>query len=418
MRIAYFDCFSGIAGDMVLGALVGAGVPIDALRDVTRRLGLAEVSLHAESVRRHGLSATRVRVVVDPTTPKKHRHLSNIAAIIDTAGLSPGVAGQAKAVFRRLAEAEAAVHGTSVEKVHFHEVGAADAIVDVVCACAGLAHLGVERCLCSPIPTGQGSVTCEHGVMPVPAPATTLLLQGVPIAATDEPGELATPTGVAIATTLAAEFGGVPAMTLRAVGVGTGAREGKTRPNLLRVLVGDRASGTAGDGDECDTVTVLETHVDDCTGQVLAHACERILQSGALDAYFLPIQMKKGRPGQLLTVLCRPADAERIEALLFAETTTFGIRRHECRRSKLARERVAVATRFGPIRVKVGRRGGAVVQAWPETDDCVAAARGAGASLREVQQEALRRWAERDHDAGDGNPPGEPLAHPPGSGPG
>lgn len=390
MRHGYFDCFSGAAGDMILGALIDAGCPLETMQEIVARLALPGVSLTAEAVHRGGLAATYARVLSDPGSQETHRHLPQILRIIDSAGLAPKVQENAKAVFQRLAEAEAHAHGTAVENVHFHEVGAADAIVDIVCACAGLATLGVERITCSPIPTGSGTVTCAHGVMPVPAPATAYLLSGCPIARCDEIGELTTPTGAALLTTLADGFGPLPDMTLERVGCGAGTRTGESRPNLLRLLVGQTAPPDAA---EHDTVTILEAQMDDATGQSLGYACQRLLEAGALDAYIVPIIMKKSRPGQLLTVLCRPRDADALETLLFAETSTFGLRRSEARRAKLAREHVTVDTRFGQIRIKLGQRGGKTVQAWPEYDDCAAAARKAGAPLREIQQEALRVWA-------------------------
>jgi hypothetical protein len=231
-------------------------------------------------------------------------------------------------------------------------------------------------------------------VLPVPAPATARLLQGYPLAACDEPGELTTPTGAALLTTLADEFGPLPAMTVEAVGTGAGTREGQTRANILRLFIGEAVESDAA---ERDTVTILEAQVDDATGQSLAFACERLLEAGALDVYIVPIIMKKGRPGQLLTVLCRPGDAARLETLVFAETSTFGVRRHEARRTKLARRHVTVETRYGPIRIKLGELGGKLTQAWPEYEECAAAAREAGVPLQEVQQEALRVWSrERD----------------------
>ena len=397
MRCGYFDCFSGAAGDMILAALVDAGVPVEVFQRAVADLKLPDVRLSAEKVKRHGLAATYVRVELGPAAQKKHRHLPEIAGILDAADLSQRVRERARAVFQRLGEAEAAVHNTTIEKVHFHEVGAADAIVDIVCACVGVEHLGLERIVCSPIPVGGGTVTCEHGVMPVPAPATARLLTGFPIAACEETGELCTPTGAALLTTLADEFGPPPAMTIRAVGVGAGTREGQTRPNILRLIVGE---GEAASGYEQDTVVVLETHCDDVTGQTTAYAVERLLAAGALDAYIVPIIMKKGRPGQLLSVLARPADADALEAILFAETGTLGVRRREAARRKLARAHVTVATRFGPIRVKVGRRGDRTLRAWPEYEDCAAAAGAAGVALGEVQQEALRIWSQGGDDAG------------------
>ncbi len=392
MRIGYFDCFCGAAGDMILGALVDAGCPLPALQETVAALKLPGVSLSAEKVDQKGIAATRVTVAVGPEPRKKHRHLPEIVSIIDRAGLKPRVADGAKTIFGRLAEAEATVHNTAVEKVHFHEVGAADAIVDIVCACAGLALLEIERVICSPIPTGRGTVTCEHGVMPIPAPATTLLLKGVPLADCDEPGELTTPTGAAILTTLANRFGPLPPMCIEAAGYGAGTRTGRTRANFLRLIIGD---ADAQESRETDAVCLLEAQVDDATGQVVAYACERLLEGGALDVFVVPIIMKKGRPGQLLTVLCRPDDVAALEAVMFRETTTLGIRRHACQRTKLARELVSVESRYGPIRVKVASQGGATLRVWPEYEDCAAAARRGAVSLRDVQQAALKAYEEQ-----------------------
>ena len=255
-------------------------------------------------------------------------------------------------------------------------------------ASAGFELLGVEKVVCSPIPTGSGVVVCEHGVLPVPAPATANLLKGAPLAACEEEGELVTPTGAAILTTLAESYGPLPPMRLEAIGYGAGTREGRTRPNLLRLLIGQvEQESTA----ERDSVAVLEAQVDDSPGQNLAYACERLLRTGALDAYIVPIIMKKGRPGQLITVLCRPEDVNAMERVLFEETTTLGVRRHEATRAKLPRSVVQVETRFGPIRLKVAAAGPGE-RAWPEYEDCSAAARAGGVSLREVQEEALRVW--------------------------
>lgn len=389
MRIAYFDCFSGMAGDMTLAALVDAGLPLNTLSELISTLKLPGVTLNATKVKRHGISATHVDVKVDPEQSKKHRHLHHIVKIIEEAGLSRTVTQRALAVFTRLAEAEAAVHDTTVEKVHFHEVGAADAIVDIVGACVGFEALRIDRFEASPVPTGHGTVTCEHGVMPVPAPATTRLLRGIPLTACDEPGELITPTGAAILTTLATRFGPLPAMKLTAVGVGAGTREGKTRPNIMRLLIGE----AAGAENECsDSVAVLEAQVDDATGQTIAFALEQILSAGALDAYIVPITMKKGRPGQLLTVLVRPADADAIERILLSETTTFGVRRTQATRTKLARRHISVQTAYGSIRIKVGELPDLPPKGWPEYEDCAAAARTHGVPLRTVQAAALQAW--------------------------
>lgn len=402
MRCGYFDCFGGVAGDMVLAALVDAGLPVDVLRDLVVRLKLPEVTVAAERVRRGALAATLVTVHIGPAARRGHRHLPDILGIIAGAGLSPPAADRAGRTFRRLAEAEAAVHGIPVEKVHFHEVGAADAIVDIVGACVGLETLGIDRLLCSPLPVGSGTVRCEHGVLPVPAPATLELLRGVPLADCDAAGEMTTPTGAALMTTLAAEVGPLPAMRVDAIGYGAGTRDTPERPNVLRLIVGTLAA--AGQADT-DSVVVLEANLDDATGQTVAYAVARLLEAGALDAYSVPITMKKGRPGLLLTVLARPADAADLEAILFAETTTLGVRRYVCQRHCLAREHVTVTTAFGPIRVKIGRQRGRVVRAWPEYDDCAAAARAAGQSLWAVQEAALAEWT-RQHGSEPGRSPG------------
>jgi len=390
--IGFFDCSRGAAGDMLLGALLDVGCPLDMLRDIVARLELPGVDLSVEKTKRGGFPATKVHVNVAPDSQREHRRLSTILEIIDRAALPPPVAENARSVFNRLAEAEAASHGIDVEKVHFHEVGAADAIVDIVCTCAAVEELKLQRIVCAPIPVGHGAVTCAHGVLPLPAPATARLLRGCPIIGGDAEGELTTPTGAALLTTLADEFGRFPEMKLDAIGCGAGTREHADGPNILRLFVGESRAA-----DDCDseTITVLEAQVDDSTGQVLAYACRRFLETGALDAYIVPIIMKKGRPGQLLTVLCRPADAAKLEELILTETSTFGVRRHETRRGKLTRELVTVETAFGPVRVKIGRRGDAVVRAWPEFEDCESLARATGMSLNEIQQETLRVWSGR-----------------------
>lgn len=390
MRIAYFDCFSGVAGDMTLAALVDAGCPFEVLAELPARLGLADVSVARQAVKRHGLAATHIIVHVPESAKKGHRHLPQILRQIDAAGLPAPVAERASAVFRRLAEAEAAAHGTTLDKVHFHEVGAADAIVDIVGACAALHAMQIERIFCAPIPTGHGTVQCEHGLMPVPAPATANLLRGFPIAASDEPGELCTPTGAALMTTLATTFGPAPELMLEHVGVGAGTREGKTRPNILRVLIGELAGGLTGDA---DVVTVLECQVDDLPGQVLGYTCGRLLDAGAVDVYVTPIVMKKGRPGHLLTVLASPGAVASLEGVIFAETGTLGIRRSVAARTKLPRRHVTVATAYGDVRVKVA--GADDSQAWPEFEDCRAAAETHHVALREVQQAALAAWRAR-----------------------
>ncbi len=395
MRIAYFDCFSGASGDMILGACLNAGLEIDRLREDLALLGVEGYQVEAQAIRKQGFGATQFEVKVDSGQPRPHRHLRHILEILSAARLPEGVRQQATAIFTRLAEAEARVHGTTVEKVHFHEVGAIDAIVDIVGACLALDRLGVQHVHVSPIPTGSGTVKCDHGLMPVPAPATAELLKGVPLAACDEPGELTTPTGAAILTTLAQGYGGVPAMTVRQIGIGAGRRDGATRPNILRLLIGDEVQVPG--QEDADQVLVLEANLDDATGQVVAEVCQLLLDTGARDVFTTPIYMKKGRPGTLITVLAPPALRDAVEEILFTQTTTFGVRSHLAERRTLARTLETVTTPFGEVRVKVGRRGGQVVRATPEFEDCRAAARCAGRPVLEVIEAACQAWRQQGH---------------------
>lgn len=388
MRVAYVDCFSGASGDMLLGACVANGVPLEELREALAGLPVSGYELREETVSRGAITGTRVHVeLADQHQP--HRHLNHILDIIGKSTLSDRVKEHSSRTFRALAEAEAAVHGSTVEGVHFHEVGAVDAIVDVVGAVLALELLGIDEVLCSPIPVGSGTVECDHGTLPVPAPATVELLEGVPIAASEEVGELTTPTAAAVLTTLARGFGPLPDMTLRNSGCGAGSREGRTRPNLLRVLIGDAA-----DQGDVDQITVLETNLDDVSPEVVGHCIERLLREGARDAYAVPIQMKKSRPGVLLTVLCGGDQVSAMERILFAETTTFGIRRQTAQRTKLRRRHETVTTPFGELRIKVGERAGLVTFS-PEYEDCKAAAETHRVPLREVIAAANAAWTAR-----------------------
>lgn len=390
MTIAYFDCFSGAAGDMIVGALLDAGADPNALRRNFDRLGVGGFRIEIEKTTKQGLSATRFQVHLDPAAKQPHRHLKHITEIIRQANFAPRVTERAVRIFERLAQAEAQVHNTTIEKVHFHEVGAIDAIVDVVGACLCLEQLDPQRIYCSPIPTGNGTVKCEHGVLPVPAPATALLLLGIPLAECAETGELTTPTGAAILTTLVDEFRSLPPMRIRSIGYGAGTRDNQTRPNVLRVLLGE----PIGASPEAEEITVLETNLDDASPQLVGYCIEKLLAEGALDAFAVPIQMKKGRPGVLLTVL---ADIDRVSAMeriLFSETPTFGIRRRTVQRTRLPRRFEAVPTPFGDIRIKIGEAQG-LTTATPEYEDCKAAARRHGVALREVLAAAMTAWNHR-----------------------
>lgn len=393
MRIAYFDCFSGASGDMILGALLDAGLALDDLQRDLAGLGVEGFALRAEPLRKQGFAATKFHVDVDPAVHKPHRHLKHIREIIERAALPTSVSQRAMSIFTRLAEAEAAVHGTSIEKVHFHEVGAIDAIVDIVGASIAIERLGIEGVYCSAIPTGNGTVRCEHGLMPVPAPATAMLLKGVPIAESAEMAELTTPTGAAILRTLAVRFGSLPGMSIERIGIGAGQRDGATRPNVLRVLIGELIEAPS--GEETDEIIVLETCLDDVSGQVMGYVQERLFEAGAFDVYMTAIQMKKNRPGIQLTVLAPPAIREAMETILLRETPTFGIRVSRAERCKLARTIETVETPLGPIRVKVGRRAGQTLTVTPEYEDCRAVAVSTKTSLVEVMRIARKAWDAR-----------------------
>ncbi len=382
MRIAYFDCFSGASGDMILGALLDAGLPLAALRRELAKLRLHGFRLKTRRVTRGGLAGTKLDVVCD-AHDHEHRRLSHILRILSRSGLSARVKRDASGVFRRLAEAEAKVHGTSIEEIHFHEVGAVDAIVDVVGACVALEKLGVERVVASPLPTGTGFVDCAHGRLPVPAPATAELLTGFPVAASDVEAELTTPTGAAILTTLADSFGPRPAMTPARVGLGAGSREIPRTPNLLRVFIGESVPRAGS-----DRVRILETNLDDLSPQVFETVMEKLFAAGALDAWTEPIQMKKGRPAVKLCVLAPDALRATVEEILFRETTTFGVRSTEVERSTLAREFARVTTAFGDLTVKLGLLAGRVVTVAPEYEDVKRAAAAHGVPLRAVMDEA------------------------------
>ncbi len=386
MNIAYFDCFNGAAGDMIVGALLDTGLDFALFSTALERLGLSNYRITAEKVKKQGIAATYFAVATDTGT-KPHRHLKHIVEIINTAQIAPPVREKAIRIFTRLAEAEAKVHATTIEKVHFHEVGAVDAIIDIIGACLALDMLKIEKVICSPIPVGSGTIRCDHGVMPVPAPATAELLSGVPIAASTETGELCTPTGAAILTTLAEEFGTLPAMTPTAIGYGAGTRDGQTRPNVLRVLIGAEATSSG----DIEHVALLETNLDDVTPQVAAYCQEHLLAAGALDAWTQPIQMKKQRNAAMLSVLCRTSDVPAMESIIFRETPTLGIRRRAVERRVLARRIEPVNTRFGEIRLKIGEGCGGTT-AMPEYEDCRAAAMKHGVALREVQEEATFAW--------------------------
>ncbi|HEV3468896.1 MAG TPA: nickel pincer cofactor biosynthesis protein LarC, partial [Pyrinomonadaceae bacterium] len=371
-----------------LRVLVGAGADERALVEQVALLGVEGYELRFERAERSGIAATRA--VVRAREERHHRHLADIERIIDDSRLGERVKSRAKLIFKKLAEAEARVHGVGVERIHFHEVGALDSIVDVVGACVGFELLGVERFVCSPLHVGSGTVEMAHGRFPVPPPAVAELLRGAPVYSTGVGGELVTPTGAAIVAALCESFGPLPPLTVEATGYGAGARDYEGFPNVLRVLVG--APGAA----EFERLLMIETNVDDVSPQVIGHVAEQALARGALDCYVTPVQMKKNRPGVLVSILCRPAEREAMFELLFAETTTIGARCYEVERRALEREVVAVGTEFGPIDVKVARLRGEVKGFTPEYEQCREAAARAGVPLRIVEEAARAAFRQSD----------------------
>ena len=443
MRIAYLDCFSGISGDMFLGALIDAGVSPKLLEDAVAALDIG-ARLEISRVVRSGISATKVDVYAhgekdlprevfweqqghghshgnDPRHSHDHdnppssqhsdhkapaelrtartgegarphtdhthgRHLSEIRKIISRAAISEPAKARAIKTFEALGQAEAEIHNTSIEKVHFHEVGAVDAMVDIVCAAVGADALGVDEWVCSPLNVGSGTVKCAHGTLPVPAPATLKLLKDAPVYSSGPAVELVTPTGAAIVKTLVTRFGSIPAMKIEKSGYGAGTRDFHEHPNLLRITVGEASAAKLTN----ETVTVLEANLDDISPQVLAYAAEKLLAEGALDVFSVPAQMKKGRSGTLLTVLCRPEDGDRLSNLVFAETTTLGVRRRDERRQALGRRWETVRTAWGDVRIKIASMNGSISNYAPEYEDCRALAEANHIPLKQVMEEAVR----------------------------
>ena len=450
MRIAYLDCFSGISGDMFLGALVDAGVPPQLFEKTVSGLNLG-ARLEISKVNRSGITATKVDVFVngkieaprefnehrshhehdahhhehshDHEHAHEHHHesgapslsrslqqggssvhshhgrgLSEIRQIISDADISDSAKHTAIAIFEKLGAAEATIHNVPIEKIHFHEVGAVDAIVDIVCAAAGAEVLGVDEFVCSPLNVGGGTVVCAHGTFPVPAPATVEILKGAPVYSSAIEKELVTPTGAAIVATLAARFESFPQMKIQKTGYGAGTRDLQGHPNVLRIVVGETIVSTlAGEGapltqPEEDTVTVLEANLDDLSPQIFGYVMEKLLEAGALDVFGTSVQMKKNRPGTLLTVLAKPGNADDLEKIIFAETTTLGVRRREERRHVLAREWQTVSTRFGEVRIKVASMNGTVSSYAPEYEDCRRIATEHRVPLKQVMQDALQAY--------------------------
>jgi len=385
MRIAYFDCASGISGDMTLGALIDAGVDLAAINEGIASLGLPEVRVTCAEVKKAGFRATQATVEHQPE--HAHRHLHHITKMIDDSRISPRQKDLAKRIFGKLAEAEAKVHGSTIAKVHFHEVGAVDSIADIVGAAIGLDLLGVDRIAASPVPTGSGTVDIAHGRCSIPAPATGELLRGIPLAASAVEAELTTPTGAAILATVVDVFGPLPAMTIDRIGYGAGQRELKDQPNLLRLLVGEAAESASG-----EQVWVVETNLDDISGEVIGYCTTRLWEAAALDVYTTAIQMKKNRPGVILTVLCREEQMPKMEKIIFKETGTLGVRRWPVSRHKLERKPHSVQTEFGTIEGKLGWIAGQPPSFSPEFESCSRVATEKNVPLKAVYEAAQKAF--------------------------
>ena len=418
MKVLYFDCFSGAAGDMVLGSLIDAGVPLEEVRRALGSLAIEPDAVWVDRVVRAGVTATKfcVRGENGGEHTHPHRHLKAIHKLIDGSALSDSGKTRAKALFDRLGEAEAAIHGTTIEKVHLHEVGALDSIIDIVGSVFALDWLAPDAIVSSPLNVGSGTVNVAHGLYPVPAPATMRLLQGVPVYAGEQRAELVTPTGALIVSSYATSYGPIPPMTVQKVGYGAGTRDFDETPNVLRVLIGeaehdgspDRLPHTDGgshtEGVPYTTVVVIECEIDDMNPQIFGALMDRLLAEGALDVFYTAVQMKKNRPGTLLTIIAPPDRRERLTSVVFSETTSIGVRYRAMTRECLERDTITVGTPLGMLRIKVARRNGHVLNASPEFDDCARVARERGVPLKDVQAAALKAYLDRAPQSAVGDP--------------
>lgn len=385
MRTAYWDCFSGISGDMAAGALIDAGADLDALRAGLRSLGVSGLSVEVERVVKHGIAAAKFHVRIDETVPQPHRRLRDIESMLGAAELPDTVKNAARETFRLLAEAEAAVHGTTPDQIHFHEVGAVDSIADVAAVQYALYLLGIERTICSPLPMGRGLVRCAHGTMPIPAPATAKLLEGKPTYGGDLEGEMVTPTGAALMAQSASSFGPQPAMNVDAIGYGAGTREYPDRANVVRVSIGEIEATIPG----AEAIAVLEANIDDMNPELLPVLIEALMKEGARDAFCAPVTAKKGRVAYCVTALCDESSVHALSNVFFAHSTTLGLRFRREERIVLDRAWKHVQTPWGAVRVKVGFLSGRQNTAAPEFEDCRARAEAAEVPVRAVYEMAL-----------------------------
>jgi pyridinium-3,5-bisthiocarboxylic acid mononucleotide nickel chelatase len=384
MRIAYFDCFAGISGDMTLGALVAAGADFETLRESLASLPVHGYELQSATVKKMGIAATDITVALSHHH-HHHRRLGDIVEIINGSTLSDDIKSTSIRIFTKLAEAEAHVHGSTVDDVHFHEVGAVDAIVDIVGTAICLELLGIDRVEASPLPLFHGFVESAHGTFPLPAPATAELIKGIPVRGRDIEGELVTPTGAAIVTTLASKFGSPPDFRIESIGYGAGKAD-RDIPNVLRVVIGE---GTDVPSVATEPMLILETNIDDMNPQLFDSAFDHLFAAGARDVFLTPIQMKKNRPATLLSVLCDPSSVNTMLSIIYAETSTLGVRIQDVSRACLDREFKTVETKYGPIRIKIGNQNGVRMNASPEYEDCRAAATANDVATKAVYEEAM-----------------------------
>jgi uncharacterized protein (TIGR00299 family) protein len=383
MKIAYFDCFSGASGDMILGSLIDAGLNAGQLREELKKLRIPKVHLNIKKVLKGGVSA--IQVIVEGREEKRsHRDLEEMLKIIERSGLEADVKQRSKEIFRRIAAVEAKIHKKPMEEIHFHEIGGLDSVVDIVGAVWGVRQLGIDRLFVSKVNVGTGFIKCEHGILPIPAPATLALMKGKPIYSSGVEKELLTPTGAAILTSLASEFGQMPLMKVERIGYGAG-RHDLPHPNLLRLIIGTRTT-TSGR----ERVTVIETTIDDMNPQFYDYVMEQLLKMEVLDIFLTPIAMKKNRPATLVTVICFPEKLPPILEFLLKETTTLGLRWHEEERAKSDREIQAHKTKYGKIHFKLAKWDGKIVNLSPEYEDCKRLALEKGIPLKQIFEEAKR----------------------------
>lgn len=390
MKIAYFDCFAGASGDMLVAAMLDAGLDADFLKAQLATLGIKNLDIKLTETRRAGLRA----ITFKPVTPKQrqHRNLEQITEIISQSRISEQAKKTAITIFERIAQAEATVHNKEPQDISFHEVGALDSIVDIVSASVGVQALGVEKVYCSALSVGGGTVKCAHKLLPVPAPATAELLKGIPIAGGPTQAELLTPTAAAILTTIVDQFCPLPAMKIETVGYGAGSLQFEDFPNVLRLILGQTA---VEDSANADSVCLLETNVDDVSGELVGSVTDKLSEHGALDVFTTPIYMKRSRPAVQISVICKIEDVQQLEQILFEQGLTFGIRKQILQRSKLARDFVTVETEFGEIRIKTGTLGGKIVNAKPEFSDCVSAAKKHNVPVKTVLDAAVSAFKKR-----------------------